>query len=158
MGMSLEEYATLHPKQPDAVPQRERAQMHATAESIKDRQQERAEAEHLKESILQQLEAGNAPETVLYTAINAIGLLTHDPDFTAAAQRSLESVYADLAQQSLLTDTAAVAAHRLEDKQREYTSKLKGSLKRQLSGCKRIEAALQEAMQAADALDTEPDT
>lgn len=157
MGMSLKEYAALHPQQPDATQQRERVQMHATVESIKDRQQERAEAGQLKESILQQLEAGNAPETVLYTAIKAIGLLAHDPDFTAAAQSSLESVYADLAQQSLLTDTAAVAAHRLEDKQREYTRKLKGRLTRQLSGCKRIEAALQEALQAANALDTEPD-
>ena len=67
----------------------------------------------------------------------------------------MNSVYADLAQQSLLEDNAAEAAHRLEAMQADYNDKLRRQLTRQLNGYKRIERALQEALQAVDAIDPE---
>lgn len=164
MGMSLEEYAVLHPQQES---DREREAIAASAQSYRERQreleqgkkqkesilQERERAEQLKESILQQLEQGNAPEIILYTALNAIGLLSSDPKFTEAGQQFLDTVYADLAQQSLLTDNAAVAAHRLDNMQRDYNKRLKNSLTRQLNGYRRIADALNKALQAVEELD-----
>lgn len=147
MGKTLKEYAAQHPQQ---EPEREREQMRSTTEAIKDRQQEREQAERLKESILQQLEQGNAPESILYTAIKVIGLLSSDPGFAEAGQRCLDAVYADLAQQSLLVDNAAVAAHRLETMRHDYNKKLKTSLTRQLNGYRRIADALLKALQAVD--------
>jgi len=150
LNPAIVEYAAQHPQQ---EPKQEREQMHSTAEIIKDRQQEREQAEQLKESILQQLEQGNAPESILYTAIKAIGLLSSDPGFTEVGQRCLDTVYADLAQQSLLTDNAAVAAHRLDTMQHDYNRRLKSSLTRQLNGYQRIADALNKALQAVDELE-----
>lgn len=143
MGQSLAEYAAQHPQQ---QPESEREQMQNTAESFKDRQQEREQAERLKDGILQQLEQGNAPQYILYAAIKAIGLLSHDPEFTEAGQRYLDHVYADLAQESLVTDNAAIAAHRLEQMQAEYIRKARASLTRQLNGSKRISDAIEKAL------------
>ena len=102
---------------------------------------------------MQQLEQGNAPETILYTALRAIGLLTHDAEWTEAGKQTLDRVYADLAQQSFLTDNAAIAAHRLEQMQNDYNDKLRRQLTRNLNGYRRIEKALQEALQAVNALE-----
>lgn len=154
MGKSLTEYAEQHPQQ---VPEREREQMHRTAETIKDRQQEREQAERLKDSILQQLEQGNAPQYILYTALKAIGLLTRDPDFTEAGQGYLDSVYSDLAQQALFTDNAAIAARRLEQMQADYTGRTKADLRRRLNHTRRITEALNAALQEVDLLESAPE-
>lgn len=155
MGISLSEYAAQHPQE---EPERERQQMQEIAATIKDRQQEREQAAQLKESILQQLEQGNAPEYILYTAIKAIGLLSNDPGFIEAGQRCLDSVYSDLAQQSLITDNEAIAAHRLEQMQSEYIRKARASLTRQLNGSKRISDAIEKALQAIKDIDPEKNT
>lgn len=155
MGKSLEEYAAQHPQQ---EPERERQAIAETARSYQDRQQERETVEQLKTSIAQQLQEGNAPETILYTALRAIGILTHDEAWTEAQQQALDSIYADLAQQSLLTDNAAIAAARLEAMQTQYNEKLRRQLTTQLTGYRRIERALREALQAVNAIDQqEPD-
>jgi len=151
MGTTLAEYAAQHP-QPE--PERERQAIDETARSYREQMQEREQVEGLKASILQQLEQGNAPETILYTALRAIGILSHDAAWTEAAKQTLDSVYADLAQQSFLTDNAAIAAHRLEQMQVEYNDKLRRQLTRNLNGYRRIEKALQEALQAVN--DIEP--
>lgn len=95
MGTTLAEYAAQHPQQ---EPERERQAIDETARSYREQMQEREQVEGLKASILQQLEQGNAPETILYTALRAIGILTHDAAWTEAAKQTLDSVYADLAQ------------------------------------------------------------
>lgn len=151
MGKSLEEYAAQHPQR---APDRERQAMQETARTYSDRQAERETIEQLKASIMRQLEQGNAPENILYTALQAIGLLTHDAQWTEAGQKTLAAVYADLEQQSFLTDTAATAAARLDKLRSAYNDKLRRQLNAQLSGYRRIEKALQEALQAVDA--TEP--
>ena len=107
---------------------------------------------------MQQLEQGNEPQFILYTALKAIGLLTHDEQWAEAGQKTLDNVYADLAQQSFLTDNAAIAAARLDTMQTAYNEKLRRQLKSQLNGYRRIEKALQEALQAVNALEPqEPD-
>ena len=155
MAKTLEEYAAQHPQQ---EPERERQAIEETARSDGEQMQERETVEGLKASILQQLEQGNAPETILYTALRAIGILTHDEQWTEAGKQTLDKVYADLAQQSFLTDNAAIAAQRLDTMQAEYNDKLRRQLQRNLNGYRRIEKALTEALQAANALDPEPDT
>jgi len=150
MGTTLAEYAAQHPQQ---EPERERQAIDETARSYREQMQEREQVEGLKASILQQLEQGNAPETILYTALRAIGILTHDAAWTEAAKQTLDSVYADLAQQSLLTDNAAIAAQRLDGMQAAYNDKLRRQLTRQLNGYRRIEKALQEALQAVNAIE-----
>lgn len=149
MGKSLAEYAAQNPM---PEPQRMEA---APAQTYHDRQQQAAKIAQYKELILKQLTSGKEPEITLYTALTAIGLLTDDAEWTEAAQGALNSVYADLAQQSLLADNAAEAAHRLEQMQADYNDKLRRQLTRQLNGYKRIERALQEALQAVDATEQE---
>ncbi len=153
MGISLSEYAAQHPQQ---EPEPEFTQIGAVG-AFKERQQERDQAEQLKESILHQLQQGNTPETILYTAIRAIGLLSQDREFAETGQRYLDSLYADLEQQSLLTDNAAVAARRLEQKQRDYNKRLRNSLNRHLKGYQRIAEALEQALEAVDNLDLRDD-
>lgn len=150
MGTSLAEYAAQHPQE---QPAQDRAAMAETAATMKDRQQERERAEQLKASMLTQLEQGNAPQSILYTAITAIGLLTHDEEWAAAAQSTLDKVYADLAQQSFLVDNATIAAQRLEQMQTDYNAKLRRQLNRQLSGYQRIAKGLNEALNALNDLD-----
>lgn len=155
MGKSLEEYAKQHPQQ---EPEQERQAIASTAKTYRERQQERETVDQLKASIMQQLEQGNEPQFILYTALKAIGLLTHDEQWAEAGQKTLDNVYADLAQQSFLTDNAAIAAARLDTMQTAYNEKLRRQLKSQLNGYRRIEKALQEALQAVNALEPqEPD-
>lgn len=149
-GKTLEEYAAQHPQ---TEPERERQAIAGTARRFREQMQERETVDQLKESILQQLEQGNAPELILYTALRAIGLLTHDDQWTEAGQKSLDAVYSDLAQQSLLTDNAAIAAHRLETMQTAYNEKMRRQITRSLTEYRRIERALQEALQAIDAIE-----
>ena len=154
MGKSLEEYAAQNPAQ---EPETERQAVNKTASSYEDRQQERAEAERLKESITNQLEQGNEPQYILYTAITAIGLLTHDEQWAEAGKSTLDKVYEDLAQRSFLVDNAAVAAQRLDGMQAAYNDKLRRQLTRSINGYRRIERALQEALQAVNELEPQED-
>ncbi len=155
MGKSLAEYAAQHPQQ---EPKRERQAIAETARSYQDRQQEREAVEQLKASIAQQLQEGNAPQYILYAALRAIGILTHDTEWAEAQKRILDSIYADLAQQSLLTDDAAIAAARLDAMQTQYNDKLRRQLTTQLNGYRRIEKALQEALQAVNVLEPQDPT
>ena len=127
--------------------------MEETARTYNDRQQEREIVEQLKASILRQLEQGNEPQIILYTALKAIGILTQDAQWAADGQEILDKVYSDLAQESLLTDNAATAAARLDTMQATYNEKLRRQLKSQLNGYKRIEKALQEALQAVNTME-----
>ena len=145
MGKTLAEYAAQHPAE---APQADTA-----ARSYHNRQEERERTEELKQSILQQLQEGNAPELILYTAITLIGMT--DKEWAAECKAILDSVYADLAQQSLLTDNAAAAAARLEKMQRTYNDKTRAQLQRSLNGCKRLSDALKEALQAIDGMTDE---
>lgn len=148
--MGLAEYAAQHPQE---MPEREREAIAATAGTVKDRLQERERADQLKKSILAQLQQGTAPQYILYAAVSAIGLLTGDAEWEATAKAALDAVYDDLAQMSLLTDTNASAAQRLQQLQRAYNAKLRQQLTRQQAGYKRIDKAISEALDALEALE-----
>ena len=75
MRMSLEEYAKQHQgREPQPV---ERARMQEAARTLQTRKNEAQEVQELKAAISLQLEKGNAPQYILYSAITAIGILTH---------------------------------------------------------------------------------
>ncbi len=151
MKMSLDEYAVQNPMQ---EPQQEAQSIQDTAQIYRDRQERQQDISRLKDSITNQLEQGNAPQYILYTAIQAIGILTQDEQWAEAGKQFLDNVYADLAQGSFLVDNAAVAAYRLEDMKAAYNEKLRRQLTRDLNSYRRIEKALQEALQAVN--DIEP--
>ena len=157
MGIGLFEYAAKNPAQDP--PEQERQAIEGAARTYRERQEEREQAEELKASIAQQLERGNAPQYILYTALRAIGVLTHDAEWAEAQQQTLDSVYADLAQQSLLTDNAAIAAARLDTMQTQYNDKLRRQLTKSLNGYRRIEKGINEALKALNDMEQaqEPD-
>ena len=109
----------------------------------------------MKASITRQLEKGEAPQAVLYTAIQAIGILSRDPEWADAAKAALDSVWEDLSQQSLFLNTDEAAAARLQAQQREYTAKLQRQLKRQLDKIRQLEQALKAALDAAESISVE---
>lgn len=88
MGISLEEYAKLHPMQEESA---EQEQMAAQARTWAERQEEREQAEQLKRSILTQLQSGNDPQLILYTALKCIGLYSSDAEFTEQAHNCLDA-------------------------------------------------------------------
>ena len=147
MGKSLEEYAAQHPQ---LEPERERETVAAAARSFRDQKEERELIAQLKASITQQLQAGSAPELILYTALRAIGILSHDEEWAEAGRQQLDSIYSDLAQESLLTDNAAVAAQRLEDLRGKYNDRLRRQLTSQLNGYRKVEKALLDALSAVN--------
>lgn len=151
MGITLEEYAKLHPMQEEPAQQEETK---AAVRTWSERQREQQQAEQLKRSILNQLQGGNDPQLILYTALKCIGLYSSDTEFTEQAQSYLDTVYADLMQQSLLTDNAAVAAERLEKMQTDYNGKLRRSINKQLAGYRRIAAALNDALNQIDSMES----
>lgn len=152
MALTLKEYAALHPM---PEPEQVRRDQAAAAEAAQRQQSDREAVEQLQESIIHQLEQGNAPQYPLYAAVKVIGILTHDTAWTDAAQSMLDSVYDDLAQQSLLTDNAAIAAHRLEERQAEYIGKTRRQLQRSLTSYRKLEKALADALHALDELEPE---
>lgn len=150
MAKSLAEYAAENPQE---MPAAEREQMQHAAtmrEQAQERRQDQAQIARLKASIIAQLEQGNAPQYILYAALEAIGIATHDEEFIATGKQCLDKVYEDLAQQSLLTDNAAIAAARIEEMQASYNDRLRRQLETQLKGYQRIAKGLNEALAALD--------
>lgn len=155
MAKTLSEYAAQFPQE---MPPSEREQQnHAAAikEQERERQEERQTAERLKASIAAQLEQGNELQYILYTALECIGLLSHDAEWAESGKACLDKVYDDLAQQSLLTDNAAIAAERTKALQEGYKDRLRRQLNKQLSGYHKIARGLNEALAALDELDSE---
>ncbi len=150
--MKLSEYAADHPQE-QPVPERE--QTAATAEIIRERQQEQAEAERLKQSIAWQLEKGEPPQAILYSAVKAIGILSHDAAWAEAAAATLDGVWADLAQQSLFINADETAAARLQDQQQAYLDKLRRQTERQQDRLRKISKGLQDILNAIDEHDPE---
>ena len=103
---------------------------------------------------MRELEAGKEPELILYAALDAIGILTNDPDFTAKTPAEFDATYKDLAQLSFVQDNAAIAQERLERAEKAYNDKLRRSINRQLAGCRRVEQALNDVLAAVNG--TEP--
>lgn len=150
MGMTLAEYAKLYPQE---EPESERKAIEGVAQTYWEQLQEREQVKRLKESISQQLQEGNAPQYILYAALRAIGIATHDNEWAEAGATILDGIYGDLTQQSLLEDEAAISMKRLKDMQEKYRERSKQRLKTQINGYKRLYKALNEAWQAVESLD-----
>lgn len=126
--------------------------------TMKDIAQERERALELMESITEQLDKGNAPQLILYTAIKAIGLLANAPEWTEAAHGALDAVYADLEQDSFITDNSAVAAHRLEEKQHQYNEKLRRQLERDIRNYDRLVNSMRDTLATLSSIEPQEDT
>ena len=116
-------------------------------------QADQARAAQLKNSIADQMERGETPEIVLYSAFELIGLYSGDPEWTRTQRARLDAVYKDLAQQSLITDNAAIADARLRAAAADFAAKTRRTIRAKLNGCERLEKALRTALQELDTLD-----
>ena len=148
MGMSLEEYAKAHPQE---VP--EQPEIEETARTYHELRQERQTAEQLKNIIAGQLLTGNDPQYILYVAVQAIGILSHDEKWADDQKKLLDAAYGDILQMSLFSDSAAAEAEKLKALQLEYIEKQRRQIRRQINGCKRIAYALDEALNAINAFE-----
>lgn len=148
MAQSLAEYAAKHP---GTDPQDRSAATAAT--DARTRADELETATRLKAAIASHLEQGDEPQTVLYMALQCIGLLTSDKEWAEQTQQRLDSVYADLAQQSLMRDDAAIERARLDALQVDYNQRLRNSINRQLRGYEKIRRELYAVLDAVNELD-----
>lgn len=149
MGISLAEYAAQHP-------QEEPAQQAAPIRTYREAAQDRETVEQIKAGISQQLAQGNAPQYILYSALRAIGILTQDQAWAEAGIAALDSVYADLAQQSMLAEESSAAADRLAQMQADYCQKTRRQIRQSLTKLEKLQRALTEAERAINALDGNP--
>ena len=149
MGISLAEYAAQHP-------QEEPAQQAAPIRTYREAAQDRETVEQIKAGISQQLAQGNAPQYILYSALRAIGILTQDQAWAEAGIAALDSVYADLAQQSMLAEESSAAADRLAQMQADYCQKTRRQIRQSLTKLEKLQRALSEAERAINALDGNP--
>jgi hypothetical protein len=103
----------------------------------------------LKESILQQLERGECPESVLYDALQALGMATNDPEY---AEKGASFLSGDKVELSFFADLEEMQAKR-EARREAYYSKRRKDIDRQL---KQLEAdqktLMQELQQVQQAL------
>lgn len=149
MGISLAEYAAQHP-------QEEPAQQAAPIRTYREAAQDRETVEQIKAGISQQLAQGNAPQYILYSALRAIGILTQDQAWAEAGIAALDSVYADLAQQSMLAEESSAAADRLAQMQADYCQKTRRQIRQSLTKLEKLQRALSEAERVVNALDGNP--
>lgn len=149
--MGLEEYAALYGNQEQ--PAGERATMEAIAADRERAAGKMEQAAALKESVAQQIRKGNPPQYILYSALKCIGLLTHDEAWADDLEAQLDSVYGDLAQQSLLEDSAAIEGQRLEAQAAAYSERLRQQLQRLISGYGRVYGELKSALDALNEID-----
>lgn len=82
----------------------------------------------LKQSIMEQLQGGNDPESILYTALEALSLATHDPDFLEQGASFLNG---DKVEQSFFLDLEKMQEKRNE-RRRLYLEKRRKEIKRQM--------------------------
>jgi len=149
---SLEEYAAQHPA---AETEEERAEREERAQAYTDQQAARQRFLELKESIMQQLQQGAAPEIILYHAIEAIGTVSKDPEYTRAGQDILSRCYDEARQQSLLIDTKEIAARKLEAMREKYNADMIKTIRGKLKKHRQIERGLLDALQALNAPEDE---
>lgn len=107
-----------------------------------DAAQQRADALQLKASITEQLKAGVAPQTILLSAVELIGILTHDESFTTKAKAELEKVYEDPEQISFFQNE--LEKKKLLQQQADYNGKLRRTLKRQRAAYRKLDALMAE--------------
>lgn len=150
--MDFKSYEKAHP---EATPLPEYITQEQKAERAREqtRQENAQEVATLKESIKNQLQEGNAPQYILYAALKAIGILSHDAVWAEDCRAQLDAVYSDLAQQSFVVNNNAIAAARLEDLKTKYNEKLRKQLNKDLKDYKRIESSINAILKDLNEID-----
>lgn len=133
-------------------PERERqaaAQAAETREDLKQRYEAIAEK---KESILLQMEQGNAPQSILFSAVDLIGLCVSDPEWTDKAKEYLDKAYImdELDERQAGIEATTNEARRLADQHREYMRKLKKQTTNNLKNLIRLESRLRDLERELD--------
>lgn len=146
MGIGLFEYADSNPAQME--PEQARKQVEATARSVRDQNS----IQELKNSIALQISQGREPQYILYTAIRVISMLTNDSEWGERQRDALDSLYKDIAQESLFRDSAAAAADRRQEHLNEFIQKTRRQLTRNLNSCQKLQGELQAALLDIDAM------
>lgn len=141
--MTLEEYAT---KNPYREPEREPAENTQRGEDREAEPEPVRRAEELKRSIEEQIRAGNAPGNILLSAVQAIGLLSGDPKWAEEQTAALDAFY------NAAVDTAVNTAKDAKDQAARYAERVRGDLRRNLTRLQKVQAALTNALEMADAL------
>lgn len=149
MSMGLFEYAQKNPAQ--EVPQAQEA-IKDTARAYYEQKDRAEQAAQLKENITLLFEQGFDPQIILYWTLELIGLLSDDMEWARAQQEHINSVYADLAQQSFIVDNEAIAADRRAQQRKDYYTKLRARLLREIRHCGQIQTELANAVQSLDDL------
>jgi hypothetical protein len=147
MGLGLREYAAMHPT---GEPPQEQAK---TADPMEEARRIRDKVDRAKAALAAGLEMGTPPESLLYTALDAIGIMDNDPTWAEPLKEKLDSIYGDLAQQSFVVDNEAIAAGRLDRIHREHNAKLRRDLNRMIGRQAKIETALRGALRELDDLE-----
>jgi len=134
--MNLREFAKENSVQLPAL-EYEKLEAAAAAEEkrrqdILQKETETAEGTALKNKIMIHLERGEELHIILYHALNAVGLLSHDTNWSTAAKAHLDAIFEDLEQQSFIADNKAIAADRISKTAEEYNKKLKKNINTQL--------------------------
>lgn len=162
--MLLDEYiATLpdNPEEDEEQAEREREQARRQAEQEQkqaEREQEEKQtlflqAEELKQSILEQIERGAEPESILYSAVDCIACYAGDRAFREQARSSLDEIYADTLQTSMLQNETVKAAARLHERQADYYGKLKRYLIRQEEKHIKIQKELGKVLESIEEME-----
>lgn len=127
-----------------------------SAQAAQTWKQAQAEAAPIKAQIRREIEAGDAPQLILYQALKVIGILTGDPEFTAATTVILDEVYKDLDQLALFQNNERIAQERREAQLREVNEATQRSLTRQLKKQQHVVIAITAALKAlAETMNTE---
>jgi hypothetical protein len=149
----LEEGAAAEAGQP-ATP----GQLPAPEIPYRDRKAEIEHARELRDSITLQLRFGNAPELILYTAIEALGLLASADEWAAECTRILKAAYPDIGQLAFYAVNVSAAAERFDRQRREYIDKTRKQLQARLTSGNQFIRHIIAAMQTlTDLENAEPD-
>lgn len=151
VGKSLWEYADQNPQQ-EPQPELQAEGRNAWQEAV----QNRETVAQIKAGITQQLAQGNEPQYILYSALQAIGILTNDREWMKASMAALDSVYSDLAQQSLLAEESSLAADRLAEQRAAYIQQTRKQLQQNLAKLQKMQEAVIAARAALNLLEGSP--
>ncbi len=152
--VSLMDYAAKHPGQ--ETPEEKEA-IEQAAHDYQQREYERGEVSRLKESILYQLEKGEKPQYVLYTALEALGLATHDIEWADKGQAMLDNVYESLQQQSFFNENERMEAEKLKETLEDFKEKTRRQMLKNINNCQRLERGFSDIIKAINSMGDHPE-
>lgn len=107
----------------------------------------KAKAAEQKARILDALKLGQDPGQILFAALECIGTITADPEWTQAGREILGRIYEGLEQADLFRDDDRIKAERLEALADEQRAKTRATLQRAISKAQKLQAEAEKALQ-----------